>query len=123
MYKINGENDEMKAVKEYYNRYLAKRREDFAGNFPEEIRQQRLKIFDDYYEKRDREFLELQKKGYEQYKKGFIQTDPVLLQRQIESMELMESKDVHPTVSEIIEAKMDKFIAECKKKYPSLHEQ
>ena len=37
-------------------------------------------------------------------------------------MKLAESIDEHPTVSEIIEAKMDKFIAECEKKWPSLYE-
>ena len=123
MIKINGENDEFKAVKEYYNKYLEQRRESFIKGCSEEIRKERLKIFDEYYEKRDREFIELQKKAYEDFKKnGFTQDDPVLKQRQIESMKLAESIDEHPTVSEIIEAKMDKFIAECEKKWPSLYE-
>ena len=123
MIKINGENDEWKAIKEYYNKYLEQRRENFVKGFPEEMRKEQLKIFDEYYEKRDREFLELQKKAYEDFKKnGFTQNDPVLIQRQIKSMKLAESIDEHPTVSEIIEANMDKFIAECEKKWPSLYE-
>ena len=69
MIKINGENDEWKAIKEYYNKYLEQRRENFVKGFPEEMRKEQLKIFDEYYEKRDREFLELQKKAYEDFKK------------------------------------------------------
>ena len=113
MYKINGENDEMRPIKESFRKYIEKRRADFVNGYPDYLKKKMMENF----EKEDRKFIEsLQNKNLfvkidvKKYKSDYDLQD--------EKQE-PENDEVQKDVCQIIEEKMKKFIANFEKKWGS----
>ena len=114
MYKINGDNDEMKPVKEWFRKYIEKARESYVAGYPEYLKKRMMENF----ERKDREFFDSLKN-----KNSFKEIDmKSVIKADFESRGIkVEPEDFEEnySVSEIIETKMKKFNAECEKKWGS----
>lgn len=111
MYKLNGDNDEMKPIKEAFRKYIEKKRENAVSGYPEHIKKKMMENF----EKEDREFIESLSN-----KNSFQEVDvKSLIKKDFESRGIkFESDDEEEddSVSETIEEKMKKILMIVKKK-------
>ena len=114
MYKLNGDNDEMKPIKEKFRKYIEKVREGYVKGFPEYLKKRMMERL----QREDKEFIESLKN-----KNSFKEIDlKSIIMKDLESKGIKiepEKLEEKIPVSEIIEAKMRKFNAECEKKWGS----
>lgn len=110
MYKINGPNDTMKEIKQSFQKYIEKSRQNMVKGYPEEIQKEML----DHFEKKDNEFFdELRKRSAEDNTKYVIRSAEELKKIDDELKPFQQGK----SVTEIIDEKMDKYISEFEKKW------
>ena len=103
-------NDEMKAVNEYFRKFLENKMKEF-DTLPKFMKERRIKNFYYFYFGRRRELLEDRRKKYlEAKKRGRTKEEDESLEKRFKLM------SEHWSIVQEINEKMDKYIEEAQRK-------